>query len=455
MTNYLDTIAEFAANFQVDAIPAEVTDKTKLILTDSIGAIVGGAAEPEIRTLADRLCKQDIGTSTVIGMGRKADPALAALLNGSAGTFLEMDEGNQFCKGHPGMHTIPACFAQAEVRDISGADFLTAVTIGYEIGARVGIATNLRSAMHPHGTWGAICAAVGLGRMAGFDANKMKTLINISSNMCLATSRPTMLEGGTVRNMYCGISGQLGTLSYNLVEAGFTGEKDGLQNVFGRVVSDSFNLSEMTDNLGSRWEVSRNYFKLHSCCRYNHAALDALEVILQRSEGIENLADIEKIDVETYSLAAELDNQSPANTLAAKFSLPFAIATTLINGSSRVTSFTWEAIENSKIQEMAKRVFVAEDPVMSAKLPDARPASVAITLRSGDVIKAETDTNRGDWRDPYSISQLREKYDSLTERLWNKRDSDAVYDIIMDLDQCASLKQLGEQIGHAEEAFSK
>ena len=34
-------------------------------------------------------------------------------MNGTAGTWLEMDEGNQFCKGHPGMHTIPAALAFA------------------------------------------------------------------------------------------------------------------------------------------------------------------------------------------------------------------------------------------------------------------------------------------------------------------------------------------------------
>ncbi len=454
MKNYLVTVAEFAANYHCADIPADVVDRTKLILADSIGAIVGGAAEPEIRTLTHRLCDQRTGTSAVIGMRRKAEPALAALLNGSAGTFLEMDEGNQFCKGHPGMHTIPACYAWADGRDVSGSDFLAAVAIGYDVGARVGIATNLRPAMHPHGTWGAICAAIGIGRLAGFDVAKMTTLLNISSNMCLATSRPTMLEGGTVRNMYCGISGQLGTLAYNLVEAGFTGEHDGIQNVFGRVVSDTFCTETMTEQLGTRWEVARNYFKLHSCCRFNHAALDALDLIVEGPEGIDDIENIAKIDVRTYSLAAELDDQSPANTLAAKFSVPFAIATTLINGSSKVTSFTWDAVRNSEIQNLSKRVFVSEDPAMTAKLPEARPATVIVTMRDGSLLEASTDTNRGDWRDPYSKSELREKYDSLTARLWTRQDSDAVYQEIINLDKAASLKKLGNLIDKADRSVA-
>ena len=112
-----------------------------------------------------------------------------------------MDEGNQFCKGHPGMHTFPAAFAYSQTHGTSGKDLITAIAIGYEVGARVGIATNLRMSMHPHGTWGTICAAVGVARLAGFNAEQMKTLLNVSSNMSLATSRRTMLEGGTVRNL--------------------------------------------------------------------------------------------------------------------------------------------------------------------------------------------------------------------------------------------------------------
>jgi 2-methylcitrate dehydratase PrpD len=29
--------------------------------------------------------------------------------------------------------------------------------------------------------------------------------------------------------------------------------------------------------LGEDWHLSKNYFKLHSCCRYNHGTLDALD----------------------------------------------------------------------------------------------------------------------------------------------------------------------------------
>ena len=443
MTFYLDQVAEFAATTKFDDFPTPVIERTKLIIADCIAAIVGGSVEPEIKELSTRLASQSGGgTALVIGSHLKTDPAKAALLNGTAGTFLEMDEGNQFCKGHPGMHTFPAAFAYSQVHGASGRDLITAIAIGYEVGARVGIATNLRMSMHPHGTWGTICAAVGVARLAGFNVEQMKTLLNVSSNMTLATSRRTMLEGGTVRNLFTGVSNQMGVLACDLVLSGFTGEHDGIGNVFGKVVSDEFNQDAMTYKLGTHWEITRNYFKMHSCCRFNHAALDALNEVVRTHQGELAINDIASIHVDTYFLAAELDGQSPQNTLAGKFSVPFAIATTLVNGSSDVASFTWDAIRNETIQALAKKVTVSDDPEMSAKLPDLRPASIMITMNNGAILKAETETNRGDWRDPYSVSELSEKYNNLTARAWAVTNATKIYDTIMDIESVASIAPL-------------
>lgn len=65
--------------------------------------------------------------------------------------------------------------------------------LGYEIGARIGIASNLRSAMHPHGSWGTVGAAAAVAKLAGADAAKMREVVNVASSLTLATSKNTML----------------------------------------------------------------------------------------------------------------------------------------------------------------------------------------------------------------------------------------------------------------------
>ena len=440
--DYLTEVARFAAGVQAEDLPPPVLDRTALILADSIGAIVGGAAEPEVQALAARPGMSGGGPAQLIGPGLAAPVAQAALLNGTAGTWLEMDEGNQFCKGHPGMHTIPAALAFAEAHGATGRDLLTAIAIGYEIGARVGIATALRPSMHPHGTWGAICAAVAVQRLAGADAARMREAINIAANLNLGTSRRTMLEGGTVRNVFAGVSGQMGILCHDMLEAGFCGELDGVAQVFGRVVSDRFDPDSMTDGLGHRWEVLRNYFKTHACCRFNHAALDALAMVDGHHPGALVPDRIAGIDVDSYAFAAELDDPRPRNVLAAKFSVPFAVATTIVNRSSDVESFAWDQVRNPAVLELAARVSVREDASMSARLPDHRPARVTVRLTDGQSLTAATETNRGDWADPYPVDEIRAKFMSLTTRMWREDAAVAVWGETMSLAERASIAGL-------------
>jgi len=194
--------------------------------------------------------------------------------------------------------------------------------------------------------------------------------------------------------------------------------------------------------LGKRFEVCRNYFKLHACCRYNHAALDALWILMSRHSSLERINAIRQIKVESYHLAAELSEAKPRNVLASKFSIPFAMATTLYHRSSDVLSFTEDARQNSDIIALAQKVSVVEDPQMSAQLPNLRPARVTITLTDGTTLDAAVQTNRGDWQDPYQADELNQKYLSLTARLWSNQKAKQVHDLVMTLDQHGDMAAL-------------
>jgi 2-methylcitrate dehydratase PrpD len=269
--------------------------------------------------------------------------------------------------------------------------------------------------MHMHGTWGVLGAAAVAGKLMGFEAGQMRELMNVAASLGLATSKRNMLEGGLVRNAYAGVSNQMGLLAANLVLSGFSGERDGIASVFGTVVSEEFRPEVMLEDLGAVWQINRNYFKRHACCRYNHGALDALEVLLAR-EGPITADAVDHVAVTSYRDAAEMDDPAPRNTLAAKFSVPFAVATRLVTGSSDVESFTWEAVRDSATLALAARVSVTEDPAMTAQLPEFRPAKVTATLKDGRVLSAEVRSNRGDDSDPYSRAELEQKFTTLAGR---------------------------------------
>ena len=413
--DYLDTFSRFAAGLQFAALPSDVREQTVWILADTIAAIVAGSAEPELRALA---ATQGGGAgATLIGLGRTAGVEAAALVNGTAGTFLEMDEGNRFSRGHPAIHVIPAALALCEQQGTDAHLFLSAVVTGYEVGSRLGAASALRSSMHPHGTWGTVAAAAACARVAGFDPAAMRETINIGSSLTTATSKQTMLEGGLVRNVYAGLANRNGLLALQLAQSGFTGEHDGPGSLLGKIVSERFDTSELLRDLGRDWHLMHNYFKLHSCCRYNHGTLDAIDTIAARG-ALPPVARIAHIQVDTYNLAAELHDKAPRNTLAAKFSLPFAVATRLINNSSALASFTWDAVRDPRVLALARNVDVREDPSMTRRLPLERPARVTLTLLDGSTVVGEASVNRGDDASPYTREELRRKFMDLTGRVW-------------------------------------
>ena len=285
MPEYLDQISGFVVKTGFKDLNSAVIEQARKVVYDTVGVIAAGTRQKEPQEMSKRLTSFSRGASaTLIGQSKKTDPLNAALINGTAGTWLELDEGNQFARGHAAIHILPAALAIAEEKQASGKEFLTALVLGYEIACRIGIASKLRMTMHPHGSWGTLGGAVAVGKLMDLNVDQMRTLINIASSMTLATSRKTMLEGGTIRNLYAGVSGYMSILALHLLASGFTGEDDGIGSVYGGVVSEFFSPQLMVEELGSRYEVTRNYFKEHACCRYNHSSLDALYKIMGRQK---------------------------------------------------------------------------------------------------------------------------------------------------------------------------
>ena len=452
MLERTEKLAKFCADTTFSQLDSQVVERSKLIFSDTIGAILGGIVEPEVRAFLKIRAGQKSKDRKVkiIGLNKWAEQSDASLIHGIAGTTLEMDEGNQFAKGHPAIHVLPALVSVVQSpllpQNISGQEFLNAFVIGYDVGARIGLASQLNPHMHPHGTWGVIGAASAIGVLLKFDLREHTQLMNISSSLTTASSRKTMLQGGTVRNVYAGLSNQMAHLAIDLIQSGFTGEVDGIGSIFGNVVSENLNDNLLLEKLGQRFEVMRNYFKLHACCRFNHAALDCLHDLMRDHQELSNIEQISFIDVESYSLAAELDDPRPQNMLAAKFSVPFALATTLVNKNSQVLSFAGDALKNEKTMALSKKVSVKEISSMTEMLPEFRPAKVTIGMKSGKVFHHSVKTNKGDWQSPYSADELENKFHSLANRSLSQKKSKVLYKKLQNLERIADMRELFQSI---------
>ena len=447
--HYLKTLAEFAANTGLDGISAEARVRARWVIADSIPVIAAGMQEPEMKAFVTRqLAGAAAGNAWVIGTGKRAALLDAALLNGTAGTWLELDEGNLFAKGHPGIQVVPAAIALAQESGSSGAELERAVALGYEVSARITRAAQMRLAFHPHGTYGVIGAAVAAAVLKRFDAAQMLELINCAATMGMATSRQTLLDGATVRNIFTGHSGFMGLTAARLVECGFTGEIDSVGNVYGKgVYSETFDPAAAIAGLGSEWLITQSYFKLHPIGRYGHSAVDALEDLLGKIPGGRlPLTDIERIEVRAYMLAASLAGKNIVSSFGARFSVPFAMASILYHGRSGLKSFDDAAVANAEVQALVPKVDLQEDKSFTARFPQEQPVTVRIVMRDGTAHAGSCVITKGEAAKPHTEAELTGKFFELGEPVWGKRVTQKLYDGLVRMEEIADFRAFAGEL---------
>lgn len=439
--SYLQELAGFACRTRLAHLPAKVLERTRWIVADSLPVIAAGMQQPEMQALLKHHLSR--GKAWVLGTRRRAGCVDAALLNGSAGTWLELNEGNLIAKGHPGIQVVPAAVALAQEAATSGEALLMAVAVGYEVSSRISRAAQMKIAVHPHGTWGTLGAAVAAGRLKGFDERRMLELINVSATMGMATSRQTLLDGATVRNIYTGHSGYMGLTAARLVECGFTGEKDSPAAIYGKVLADGFDPASATENLGREWILAQGYFKLHPTGRYVHSVIDALEDLLSRS-GKLDIANIVRMEVKAYRLAAMLAEKRVTSSFGARFSVPFALATILYHGRSELAAFEQAAVDNATIQALAARVDMQEEASYTARYPAEQVCDLRIVLSNGRALEGHCTITKGEPSKPHRPEELRAKFMQLGVPIWGEPVAQRLLDGCMKLEEVPDFSRFAE-----------
>ena len=431
-------LAVFVAESTFESLPSEVVERAKWVLRDTAGAIVGGMAEPEVRALAGYAVANGSGASTLLGHGGQVTPAWAALVHGTAGTTLEMDEGHAFARGHAAIHAVPPAMALAESGGANGREAIVALVVGYEVAARAGVASRLRKAVHPFGAWGVLGAAAVAARFKGMAAGDVAGVLELAASYAITPSFETAYQGATVRNTYAGLVNRLGLLAADLYELGFRGEVGGLSTAFGEILGHSFDPGALVDGLTERYEIMRGYFKPYSGCRYTHAAIDAV-LALQEEEEVA-IDELRSVDVATYDIAAHLVNPAPATPLAGRFSLPYVVAATLARGSAGPEIFTPKSLTDPQILGLAARVSVSEDEAFTAMTPAKRPARVVLHYADGGRREKAVTGSKGDPDRPMTAGELEAKFHGLCDPIIGPERAKQAWDELGNLEQVATLE---------------
>jgi 2-methylcitrate dehydratase PrpD len=374
---------------------ADALQRARWLVADSLPVIAAGMQQPELQATRvappRRRCN---GPAWVLGTRRRAGALDAALLNGTAGTCLELNEGNLYAKGHPGIQVVPAAVALAQETGASGEALLMAVAAGYEVGSRISRAAQVKIAVHPHGTWGTLCAAVAAGAPEGLRrapharTHQRRDHHGHGHQPADAARRR---DGAQHLHRARRLHGPHGCAA-GRVRLHRRARQPA--SVYGKVLSDSFDPAKVVENLGREWLLGQGYFKLHPTGRYVHSVIDALEDLQSRAGKID-IGKIARIEVKAYRLAAMLSEKRVTSSFGARFSVPFALATILHHGGSGLAQFEQAAVDNPAIQALAARVNVQEDASYTARYPAEQVCELRIVLEGGQVLEGRCTGDQG------------------------------------------------------------
>ncbi len=440
-------LAQYASETDFAALPAEPIFHAKRILLDTLGTIMGGSVEKEALALANRVGRRDQGACTLIGHPLKANSLNAVLANGTAACWLDFDSGHRPPPGnpllpaaHPPIHLVPASLAVAEMENASGKELLTALVVGYDAGSRIGMGSRVRAAIHCHGTHLNTSAAAAASRLMKAGRAQMASAIGMAIHLSMMPSFENAFQGGTIRNGYSAIGSALGVLAAQMAADGLTPERDPLGSVYGTVISPWHDPERMVAELGKRFEITLGFIKPYPMCRFGHPAIEAAEGLIHRHP-----LDPERIDsvvVHTFGWAAALDERCPKSDLAAKFSVPWAVAAMLVRKSAGADDFRAPALNDPLIGAVSAKVTMKNDPVYTAMTPGKRPARVVVKMADGQVFEYEVMGSGGGPDAPLSEEKFLAKFHSLADPVVGRRQAEQIVSLIDHFEEVSDVHAL-------------
>ncbi len=424
MTRAVHLLAEFIQNIRADHLPASAIIAAKQCLLDLSGAAVAGydaVSTTALRKLARR--RHAPGAATLWFDGTKTGglcAAGAALANSGAASALDLDDGHRAAAGHPGAAVIPAALTTAQETNADGPELLTAIAVGYEIGVRISAARDFdRQDTLSTGRWAAYAAAAAAGRLRRTSPDRLAQALSIAGVLSpgLSAAGYSRVMGNSAKE---GIpwAAYTGLTALDLAEDGFTGPLDILDH------PDYYDSGKITGGLGKEFAIESVYFKPYGCCRWIHAALDALSEI-QATHGIPGDR-IRAIQVETFGRALKLDNHTePDSPESAQYSIPFCLALAALEGGEALLPLRPASLADQRVIDLAKKVSLRVDPTLDQAFPAAAPARVTVTTADG-AFQAECRYPLGDPANPMDDAALQAKFQRLAENRLSPEDQDVL-----------------------------
>ncbi len=407
-------LASFAAGLEPVDLPDSVREQARRAFLDTLAVTLAGMPEDCSRLVADYARSlESRPEATIVGSNLRTAAPEAALVNGTAAHALDFDDVSEAMMGHPSAPLVPAVLALGERLKASGEDILLAYVAGFEVQARLGRLLgpgHYTHGWHATSTLGTLGAAAACARLLRLD--EPRTVMALGIGVSLASgSRQNF--GTMTKPLHAGLAARNGLVAALLAADGFTADASAIEAPLGfahlYTRDDSFDIERGLQGLEEEWTILKPGIsvKKYPCCFATHCALDAV-LDLRRAHAVEAQA-VQAIDVVVPEGAlSPLIHTRPSTGLEGKFSMQYCVATALVDGVVRLSSFTDEAVQRAQVQALTERVRVREEPRRQGTLFTFY-ADVTIELPSV-LRRTFVDTPRGHAGNPLSWEELVDKF---------------------------------------------
>ena len=416
-----ETIAGFATTLTLDDIPTDVVEDAKLHVLDLLGC--GLAAHASGIATEGRSTMAELGgepQATVIGLADRLPAANAAFANAMLCHGLDFDDTHSDSVSHVSTVVAPAALAAGELQAASGRDALAAIVAGNEVVCRIGMAASGRfhaRGFHPTAVCGIFGGLAAVARVTGADAETTTRSLGIVGSM--ASGLFAYLADGTpTKPIHPAWAAHGAHIAARLAHHGASGPqsviegKFGLYHAFLGAEAGDVDIETQLADLGRRWETPRIAYKPYPVCHFMHGSLgataEALRGRLLTADEIEDV--VVTVPEAGVSLVLEpaAQKQAPRSEYEGKFSLQYSAASMLVRGHVGVGDFTDEAIADSAVLAVARKVRYETQEYPT--YPQAFPGGVRVTLTSGETLESDFPHQRGGPENPLSADEVRAKF---------------------------------------------
>ena len=441
-------LVEFVTQIRYEILPRKVIKWTKLCLLDFLGSIYSGANAKPSKILKE--ITLNLGgnpESTIIGTQEKTISLFAALCNAGAGHVVEMDDLHRTSILHPGATIIPAALAIAEREKKTGKDLILAIIAGYEVAIRIGeaVGPSHYEFWHTTGTCGTFGAAIAAGILLELDNDQLIDALG-SAGTQSAGLWEFLVDGAMSKQLHTGKAAMNGILDAVLAKKGFTGAKKILEGEKGffRAMSTDYNLDKILMDMNPNLEelkIMSVSIKPYASCRHTHSSIDATLRIIKKHDLKPD--DIQKININIYSAALDLlKNITPTTPYAAKFSLPYCVASAIKYRNVGLANFTSQSIDDPEIQHLMTLIRINKDPELNVEYPKKWPAVVELQTQLGNKIITKVEYPKGDPENPMTPEEIIEKFMELSGSVISRTHKNWLIQQILTLENITDINTL-------------